>query len=138
MLAARRRAILAGDMDALPRLFSRVTLACVVLSCAHTAALGQGSGGTVTIHVLNDTPDNLEVTLYDRNLRRHQMVLSGQVIYGNASIGTTISADSSGQGHVYWKAITTDRNMRRCGQHENSRLNDGDTIHVWANSRCSH
>jgi hypothetical protein len=135
MLAARRRAILRGDMVPFPRLLSRLALACIVLSCAHTSALGQG---TVTIHVLNDTTDNLEVTLYDRNLRRHQMILSGQVIYGNASIATTISADSSGQGHVYWKAMTTDRDMRRCGKHEQAGLNNGDTIHVWANSRCSH
>jgi hypothetical protein len=137
MLAARQRAIFDADMDPFPRLLSRVTLACIVLACAHTSALGQGAGGTVTIHVLNDTPDNLEVTLYDRTLRRHPMVLSGQVIYGNASIATTISADSSGQGHVYWKALTTDRDMRRCGHHENSGLNDGDTIHVWANGRCA-
>jgi hypothetical protein len=122
-------------MVPLPRLFSRLTLAGIVLSCAHTSALGQG---TVTIHILNDTTDNLAVTLYDRNLRRHQMILSGQVIYGNASIATTISADSAGQGHLYWRAMTTDRDMRRCGQQEKSGLNDGDTIHVWANSRCSH
>jgi hypothetical protein len=135
MLAARRRAILEGDMGPFPRLLSRIALACIVLSCAHTSALGQG---TVTIHVLNDTTDNLEVTLYDRNLRRRQMILSGQVIYGNASIATTISADSSGQGHVYWKAMNTDRDMRRCGKHEQAGLNNGDTIHVWANSRCGH
>jgi hypothetical protein len=92
----------------------------------------------VTIHVLNDTTDNLEVTLYDRNLRRHPMILSGQVIYGNASIATTISANSSGQGHVYWRAMTTDRDMRRCGHHENAGLNDGDTIHVRADGSCSH
>jgi hypothetical protein len=77
------------------------------------------------------------VTLFDRNLRRHQMVLSGQIIYGNASIATTVSADSSGQGHVSWKAISTDRDMRRCSHHDNVRVNDGDTIHVWANGRCS-
>jgi len=122
-------------MVPLPRLFSRLTLAGIVLSCAHTSALGQG---TVTIHILNDTTDNLAVTLYDRNLRRHQMILSGQVIYGNASIATTISADSAGQGHLYWRAMTTDRDMRRCGQQEKSGLNDGDTIHVCENSRCSH
>jgi hypothetical protein len=110
-------------------------LACIVLSCARTSSvLGQG---TVTIHVLNDTTGNLEVTLYDRNLRRHQMILSGQIIYGNASIATTVSADSSGQGHVYWKAMTTDRDMRRCGHHDNAGLNSGDTIHVWANGSCS-
>jgi hypothetical protein len=117
------------------RVLSRALLACIVLACAHTSALGQG---TVTIHVLNDTTDNLEVTLYDRNLRRHQMVLSGQVIYGNASIATTISADSSGQGHVYWRAMTTSRDMRQCGHHEKAGLNNGDTVHVWANGSCSH
>jgi hypothetical protein len=136
MPAARQRAILAAAMTLFPRrVLSRTLLACIVLSCVHTSVLGQG---TVTIHVLNDTPDNLEVTLYDRNLRRHQMVLSGQVIYGNASIATTISADSSGQGHVSWKAITTDRDMRKCGHHEKAGLNNGDTVHVWANDSCRH
>jgi hypothetical protein len=117
------------------RVLKQCLLACIVLAGVHTSVLGQG---TVTIHVLNDTTDNLEVTLYDRNLRRHQMVLSGQVIYGNASIATTISADSSGQGHVSWKAITTDRDMRKCGHHEKAGLNDGDTVHVWANDSCHH
>jgi hypothetical protein len=117
------------------RLLSRVALACIVVSCARTTALGQG---TLTIHLLNDTPDNLEVTVYDRNLRRHQMVLSGQIIYGDASIAMTISGDSSGQGHVYWTAMTTDRDMRQCGHHDKAGLNDGGTVHVWANSRCSH
>jgi hypothetical protein len=136
MLAARQRAILAAAMTPFPRrVLKQGLLACIVLACVHTSVLGQG---TVTIHVLNDTTDNLEVTLYDRNLRRHQMVLSGQVIYGNASIATTISADSSGQGHVSWKAITTDRDMRKCGHHEKAGLNDGDTVHVWANDSCHH
>jgi hypothetical protein len=106
----------------------------IVLSCVQTSVLGQG---TVTIHVLNDTPDNLEVTLYDRNLRRHQMVFSGQVIYGNASISATVSGDAAGRGHVYWRAMSTDRDMRKCGHHENTGLNNGDTIHVWANGSCS-
>ena len=116
------------------RVLSLALLACIVL-CAQTSVHGQG---TVSIHVLNDTTDNLEVTLYDRNLRRHQMILSGQVIYGNASISTTISADSTGQGHVSWRAMSTDRDMRKCGHHENTGLNNGDTIHVWANGSCSH
>jgi hypothetical protein len=136
MPAARQRAILPAAMTLFPRrMLSRTLLACIVLACVHTSVLGQG---TVTIHVLNDTPDNLEVTLYDRNLRRHQMVLSGQVIYGNASIATTVSADSSGQGHVSWKAMTTDRDMRKCGHHEKAGLNNGDTVHVWANDSCRH
>lgn len=136
MPAARQRAILGAAMTPFPRrVLKQGLLACIVLACVHTSVLGQG---TVTIHVLNDTTNNLEVTLYDRNLRRHQMVLSGQVIYGNASIATTISADSSGQGHVSWKAITTDRDMRKCGHHEKAGLNDGDTVHVWANDSCHH
>jgi hypothetical protein len=136
MPAARQRAILAAAMTPLPhRVLKQALLACIVLACAHTSVLGQG---TVTIHVLNDTTNNLEVTLYDRNLRRHQMVLSGQVIYGNASIATTISADSSGQGHVYWRAMTTSRDMRECGHHDKAGLNNGDTVHVWANGSCSH
>jgi hypothetical protein len=136
MPAARQRAILAAAMTLFPRrVLKQALLASIVLSCVHTSVLGQG---TVTIHVLNDTPDNLEVTLYDRNLRRHQMVLSGQVIYGNASIATTVSADSSGQGHVSWKAMTTDRDMRKCGHHDKAGLNNGDTVHVWANDSCHH
>jgi hypothetical protein len=136
MPAARQRAILAAAMTLFPRrVLKQGLLACIVLSCVHTSVLGQG---TVTIHVLNDTPDNLEVNLYDRNLRRHPMILSGQVIYGNASIATTISADSSGQGHVAWKAITTGRDMRKCGHHEKAGLNNGDTVHVWANDSCHH
>jgi hypothetical protein len=136
MPAERRRAILALTMSSpLRRLLSRSLLAGIVLAGAHTSVLSQG---TVTIHVLNDTTDNLEVTLYDRNLRRHQTVLSGQVIYGNASIATTVSADSSGQGHVAWRAMSTDRDMRKCGHHENAGLNNGDTIHVWANGSCRH
>jgi hypothetical protein len=137
MLAAAQRAILCTAMSHFyRRARSRALLACLALTCApQTSVLGQG---TVTIHVLNDTPDNLELTLYDRNLRRHQMIFSGQIIYGNASISTTVSADSSGQGHVYWKALSTDRNMRKCGHHENTGLNNGDTIHVSANGSCSH
>jgi hypothetical protein len=122
-------------MNPIPRRsLQQAALACIVLTCVHTSVLGQG---TVTIHVLNDTTDNLEVTLYDRNLRRHQMVLSGQVVYGNASIATTVSADSSGQGHVAWRAMTTDRDMRRCGHHDNAGLNNGDTVHIWANGSCA-
>ena len=122
-------------MSPLPRrVLGRAVLACIVLACAQSSVLGQG---TVTIHVLNDTTDNLELTLYDRNLRRHPMILSGQIIYGNASISTTVSADSTGRGHVSWKALSTARDMRKCGHHENAGLNNGDTIHVWANGSCS-
>jgi hypothetical protein len=78
------------------------------------------------------------VTLDGRNLSPHQTILYGRVIYSNASIVTSISADASGQGHVYWTAMTTDREMRHCGHHGEQGINDGDTIHVYAGGPCSH
>jgi hypothetical protein len=116
-----------------PRARARCLLAIGVALSFRTAALADG---TVTIHLANDSPDNLQVTLYDRNLKRHQMVMSGQVIYGNASISTTISADATGQGHIYWTAITTDRDMRQCGHQEKRSVSDGETIHVTADGSC--
>jgi hypothetical protein len=111
------------------------TLVALVSLSVRTWALGDGP---LTIHVANDTIDSLVVTLDDRNLSPHQTVLSGQVIYSNASIVTSISADASGQGHVYWTAMTTDHEMRHCGHHGEQGINDGDTIHVYADGRCSH
>jgi hypothetical protein len=116
-------------------LLGLLTLVALVSLSLRTSALGDG---TLTIHVANDTIDNLVVTLDDRNLSLHQTVLSGQVTYSNASIVTSISADASGQGHVYWTAMTTDREMRPCGHQGEQGINDGDTIHVYAEGRCSH
>lgn len=114
-----------------PSLLGLLTLVALV-------SLSARGDGTLTIHVTNDTVDNLVVTLYDRNVSPHQTVLSGQVIYSNASIVTSISADASGQGHVYWTAMTTDREMRQCGHHGQRGINDGDTIRVYADGPCSH
>jgi hypothetical protein len=122
-------------MSAVQSLLSRLPLVLVVVLSVRTSALGEG---TLTIHVANDTIDNLIVTLYDRNLRPQRTVLSGQVIYSNAWMVTSISADASGRGHVYWTAMTTDREMRHCGNHSDQGINDGDTIHVRADSPCSH
>ena len=121
-------------MSAMQSLLGRLLLVLVVAVSAREA-LGDG---TLTIHVANDTIDNLVVTLYDRNSSQNQTVLPGQVIYGNASIVTSISSDASGQGHVYWTAMTTDRHMRHCGHHTQRGINDGDTIHVHADGPCSH
>ncbi|HEY0745914.1 MAG TPA: hypothetical protein VGD63_04385 [Steroidobacteraceae bacterium] len=115
-------------------LLGRLPLVLVLALSARTSALG---AGTLTIRVANDTVDNLVVTLDDRNLDSHQTVLSGQVIYSNASIVTWISADGSGQGNVYWSAMTTDREMRHCGHHSEQGINDGDTIRVHADGPCS-
>jgi hypothetical protein len=109
-------------------------LLVLVVAVQVRAALGDG---TLTIHVVNDTIDNLVVSLYDRNSGQNQAVLSGQVLYSNASVVTQISADASGQGHVYWTAMTKDRDMRHCGHRAERGINDGDTIHVRAEGPCS-
>jgi hypothetical protein len=112
-----------------------MTLVALVSLSVRTSALGDG---TLAIHVANDTIDNLVVTLDDRNLSPHQTVLSGQMIYSNASIVASISADASGQGHACWTSMSTDREMRHCGHHGEQGINDGDTIRVYADGPCSH
>jgi hypothetical protein len=109
-------------------------LACLSLFMAASAALA-GDGLTITIN--NNTTGNLLVTVYDRNAQPPQRVLSGEVINGFASIKISIAADDSGHGHLSWTATTVDRDMRRCGHHDKPKLNDGDTVHVYANSECS-
>jgi hypothetical protein len=115
------------------RVFIRLLLGCAMLALAPSPAT---AGGSVTVHILNDTVDSLIVSLYDRNLGRRQPVLSGQVINGNGSISITINANASGQGHLSWTATTVDTDMRRCGRHDNPGLNDGDTVRVYASARC--
>jgi hypothetical protein len=109
-------------------------LAPALLFCAGGTALAQGG---VSVRVLNDTPDNLVVTLYDRSTRPPQPVVSGEIINGNASISVSITADASGRGHLSWTATTVGRDMRRCGHREKRGVNDGDTIRVYANHRCT-
>jgi hypothetical protein len=107
--------------------------ALAMIVCAGGTAL---AGDGVTVRVLNDTPDSLTVTLYDRNVQPPQPVVSAAVINGNASISVSITPDASGRGHLSWNATTTDADMRRCGHREKRRVNDGDTIRVFANNRC--
>jgi len=108
--------------------------ALAMLLCAGGTALAQNG---VSVRVLNDTPDNLIVTLYDRNAQPPQPVVSGELINGNASISVSITADASGRGHLSWTATTAGRDMRRCGHREKRGVNDSDTIRVSANHRCT-
>lgn len=111
----------------------------LVLLAASFAGGSSFAGGGITIHLANDTPDSVMVSVFDKNLgRRRQRVLSGEVINGNASISISITSDSSGQGHLFWTARNLDPDMRRCGQHDKPGLNDGETVHVYADSKCAH
>ena len=90
----------------------------------------------VSVRILNDTPDDLLVTLYDRTVHPPQRVLSSQVINGNAAIRVTLTADASGRANLSWTAVTVDRDMRRCGRRTLQGVNDENTVHVFANHRC--
>jgi hypothetical protein len=116
------------------REIKRLGLACLLLILAGSAAPA-GDGLTITLN--NNTTGNLIVSVYDLNAQPQQKVLSGEVINGFASIKISITADDSGRGHLSWTATTVDRDMRRCGHHDKPKLNDGDTVHVYANSECA-
>jgi hypothetical protein len=111
----------------------RLVLACGLLSLIHTAALA-GDGLSITIS--NNTTKDLVVTIYDLNANRGARVLSGERINSFASITVTIAQDASGRGHVRWTATSGGHDDRTCGHHDKPGLNDGDTVHVYANSPC--
>ena len=108
----------------------------LLLSLGCLSAFGQEGGG-VMLTISNDTSDNLLVTIYDLGASPRQQVLSNRPIYGNASITVSITEDDSGTGHLWWTAMSLDRDMRKCGHDEKANLNDGDTVNVYADSDCS-
>jgi hypothetical protein len=111
----------------------RASAAMLVASaCFAGAALAQGVG----VRVLNDTPNSLYITLKDLNSRPPENVLSGQVINGNAAVNLSVTADASGRGLLSWSATTVDRDMRRCARRRKVSVNDGATVHVFANRHC--
>jgi hypothetical protein len=118
------------------RAFNELTKALVrlLLSLGSAPVFG-GDGLMITIN--NDSSDSLLVTVYDQNRSPPQLVLSGNAIYGNASILVSIAPDSSGQGHLSWTAMTVDHDMRMCGHNDKPNLIDGDTVNVHADGDCT-
>jgi len=108
-------------------------IALGVMLCAGGPAL---AGDGVTVKVLNDTPDALTVTIYDRNVQPAQAVVSSAVIDGNSSLSVSVTPDASGLGHLSWTAVKGDRDMRQCGHNDLLGVNDGDTIRVHAGDSC--
>jgi len=117
------------------RVFNRVSipLTYLVLCLGSTAVFGGG----LTITITNDSTDSLLVTVYDQNSNPAQAVLSGAALNGSASLTVSISADDSGKGHLSWRAMTADPDMRQCGHKDKPGLNDGDTVRVRADGDCS-
>jgi hypothetical protein len=111
-----------------------VAFAYFLFAAASVAAFAQDA---FTIRILNDTSDNLLVTVYDQSTSPAQVVLSRRPIYGSASISVLVGEDSSGRGHLYWSAMSLDSDMRMCGHNDNPNLNNGDTVNVYADSDCT-
>jgi hypothetical protein len=111
----------------------RILLACAASMLAGVLAFA-GSGLTVKIN--NDSTDTILVSVYDLNANGPQRVLSNEVINGNASVAVPIAADDQGQGHVSWRARTSDTDMRMCGRGDAGNLKDGDTVPVHADAAC--
>jgi hypothetical protein len=108
-------------------------LALVILSVPGALVFGQ-DGVMITIN--NNTSGNLLVTAYDRGANPPQQVLTSRPLYGNASITLTLSADSTGKGHLSWTAMSLDPDMRMCGHDDSPGLSDGDTVNVHADDDC--
>jgi hypothetical protein len=111
-------------------------LAYLLLSLGCLSVFGQEGGG-VMLTISNDTSDNLLVTIYDLGSSPRQQILSNRPIYGNASITVSITEDTSGKGHLWWAAMSLDRDMRKCGHDDKANLNDGDTVNVYADGDCA-
>jgi hypothetical protein len=110
-----------------------IAIACLPISVGSvTAADGEG----LSITISNDSTDNVLLTAYDRNAKPAQLVLSGQPLYGFASIVISISANAAGLGHLSWTARTIDPDMPACGHGNAAPLHDGDTVNVHADSHC--
>ncbi len=103
-------------------------------------AMADEIGGTtddkVSITVTNDNTDDVFVSLYDANTRPRSKLLSHQRINGFASIPISVSADASGNGHVYWTAVTADPSMRKCGRRDKPGLTNDASVHVYAKADC--
>lgn len=91
---------------------------------------------SITITINNDTTRDLRVTVYDESAHPHQVISNG-VVNSFATIPVTLLVNSSGYGHMSWSASTLDKDMRRCASRDIRNLNDGDTVHVYANAQCS-
>jgi hypothetical protein len=105
-----------------------------ILCCTHSAAVFADDGLTITL--LNNSSDNVLVTVYDQNTRPPRKILAATAIYGSASLTVSISVDAQGQGHLSWTAVSMDPDMRKCGKGDNAKLTTSVTVSVHADGDC--
>jgi ABC-type glycerol-3-phosphate transport system substrate-binding protein len=112
------------------------TLASLGLTSLLSAA-SASAGDTVTLKILNDSADAIEVTVYDMNVKPPGAAIANQRINAFAWIPIEVAVNTSGNAHVRWVARTGDADFRRCGREERRGLEDEATVRVFADSRCS-
>jgi hypothetical protein len=113
------------------------SIAAVAYALLAFGSLSASGGSGMTVAIDNDTSNDLLVTVYDLNTRSVQKILSSERISSFASISVTLNPDEAGRGRLSWSATGTDASSRACGHIDSIALNDGDTVHVYANSPCS-
>jgi hypothetical protein len=109
-----------------------VTILALML-LATTAAVADD---TVAIKIYNDGSDAVVVTVYDMNAQPPGAVLASERINGFAWIPVSVTAGAVGRGHVQWTARTADAGSRKCGHQDTRRLENDDSVRVFANSSC--
>jgi hypothetical protein len=93
-------------------------------------------GEPVQINVINDSTDDVLVTVRDMNTRRHTKVLDAQRISGFASVPVSVAAGAGGTAHVSWTTVSANPDVHRCGHGDKSALANFDSVRVVAQSTC--
>jgi hypothetical protein len=107
-----------------------------LLTALSVCAISASADDLVAIKVTNDNTENIYVSLYDMNTTPPSRLLAHEQINGFASIPISVSADASGNAHVYWTAVTADPTMRKCGRKDKPGLPSDASVHVYAKSDC--
>ncbi len=118
-------------MGILNRHRALMTLAGLLL-----AGMNLRAADKVGITLINDGTDDIYVTLYDMNTHPRSKLLAHQLISGFASVPISVTADSQGNGHVYWTAATAGADVRQCGNKDKASLRSEASVHVYARSNC--
>lgn len=108
-------------------------IAALLLTWAGARAMADDR---VPITITNNGTDDIIVTVRDMNTSPPTKILSQQRINGFASVPVAVIADAAGNGHVSWRAYTTDPSMRKCGRKNKAGLASGASVHVYAKSQC--
>jgi hypothetical protein len=91
----------------------------------------------VPIKITNDGTSDILVTVYDMSTTPKRVVVAGQRINGFSSVPISVTAGADGMGHVAWVARSADPSNRLCGQENDIRINNDESVHVHADQQCS-